>query len=1024
MRNQSSLLQFFGSKQTVGAGSNKNKNVDAKLGKTGSVGSARLCRGGSVDTDSGERKRTKRRKVNFEDERRDVDVDASSRGQGVSVGGTNSRMRLPECFVNLADADEDGSYIMHEENRRRVRGTSSPIAVDEPKAVGPEIIVIGDSPTGALEEKNDSVMNVNDKRGKESPPPPLKDASAFLMARMRERQKSSKRERPQASAGTTTQRSAPAATSVPQGQASNGRNDVVVVDGDVGSGREMRLKSCRSKKIKVLPDQFHYGSLPPVHVGRISLEGVKEELSSSFGRDSRARTPHQDSMGTPSSSFAFHPMRLTPARPWWGRTPLEETKLGTARQCEDDMASLASFANTLTGRTRAGRRDESGASDERDIDPEFIDCELMCPGDISSLKFFTGESVAKLFGWYTGRSRAKRTGSELWTNLFRATCAKEICGNNAGVFSLRNWLQDWRENIYKLDIDGEDEDSLTSASGSEYFQSQLDTEDHLYSMSFDKNLMLISGSTGVCKTQSVYACAEELGFEIIEVNASEKRSGSNVHNLVGEAVKSQNLVDSKRCHSGKRSTKASKGAKRAKRQVVDEDDDDGAGAGDQPHRRRQLTLILFDELETVGEGEKGFSGAIQSICRSSRRPIILTSLSHRPGCLSQSISYSKIMFGRQSAQDVCLHAIMCMMSQDIRVDVEAIDLLSMVFKGDVRQLLNQLQLWMQEPLRCDLTGDDGEPGPRRACLMQDSLGGSFAVLKHVLHPSSMGSAYLHSLWPQMLYDEGFWDPASRTFRDGENLAAPTPAERVPWRSGPLGERRDTTSLDGCLAALIKATSVCDALSDNDAAFDHSEDVGASGMDFLCSEIASRCVGNVTFSEGVDFFVGDGTIRDRSFMLFNTVPEWVKSDKARSDPPSEAKIPQPISSRDAALSALRRSVCGGDKYWSRLESLEGHISNSIAEFRNDHPHSRTDWWKNAAAAARLERLSNSQGRRRAQRSMKLARLGDFGRCCIASESEDRSAPDSRVRKHGGQATGQSRETAAGVREEQPQLSEEL
>ena len=88
MRNQSSLLQFFGSKQTVGAGSNKNKNVDAKLGKTGSVGSARLCRGGSVDTDSGERKRTKRRKVNFEDERRDVDVDASSRGQGVSVGGT------------------------------------------------------------------------------------------------------------------------------------------------------------------------------------------------------------------------------------------------------------------------------------------------------------------------------------------------------------------------------------------------------------------------------------------------------------------------------------------------------------------------------------------------------------------------------------------------------------------------------------------------------------------------------------------------------------------------------------------------------------------------------------------------------------------------------------------------------------------------------------------------------------------------------------------------------------------------
>ena len=61
----------------------------------------------------------------------------------------------------------------------------------------------------------------------------------------------------------------------------------------------------------------------------------------------------------------------------------------------------------------------------------------------------------------------------------------------------------------------------------------------------DKNLLLVSGDSGVSKTDSIYACAQELGFQVIEVNASEKRSALKIQNLVGEAVKSQNLIGGK-----------------------------------------------------------------------------------------------------------------------------------------------------------------------------------------------------------------------------------------------------------------------------------------------------------------------------------------------------------------------------------------------------------------------------------------------------------------------------------------------
>src|SRR3989344_8935631 len=56
-----------------------------------------------------------------------------------------------------------------------------------------------------------------------------------------------------------------------------------------------------------------------------------------------------------------------------------------------------------------------------------------------------------------------------------------------------------------------------------------------------KKAALIYGSSGTGKTSSVYAIANELGYEVIEVNASDMRNAEQINTKVGNAIKQQSL---------------------------------------------------------------------------------------------------------------------------------------------------------------------------------------------------------------------------------------------------------------------------------------------------------------------------------------------------------------------------------------------------------------------------------------------------------------------------------------------------
>uniref|UniRef100_A0A8C9QSE4 ATPase family AAA domain containing 5 n=1 Tax=Spermophilus dauricus TaxID=99837 RepID=A0A8C9QSE4_SPEDA len=93
-----------------------------------------------------------------------------------------------------------------------------------------------------------------------------------------------------------------------------------------------------------------------------------------------------------------------------------------------------------------------------------------------------------------------------------------------------------------LIIDGDKEfpaeiSSISDLSDSKDFKGSSDDEEE----SRLCNTVLITGPTGVGKTAAVYACAQELGFKIFEVNASSQRSGRQILSQLKEATQSHQV---------------------------------------------------------------------------------------------------------------------------------------------------------------------------------------------------------------------------------------------------------------------------------------------------------------------------------------------------------------------------------------------------------------------------------------------------------------------------------------------------
>ncbi|MGC9133197.1 MAG: replication factor C large subunit [Nanopusillaceae archaeon] len=165
-----------------------------------------------------------------------------------------------------------------------------------------------------------------------------------------------------------------------------------------------------------------------------------------------------------------------------------------------------------------------------------------------------------------------------------------------------------------------------------------------------KKALLLYGPPGVGKTSSIYAIANDLNYEVIEINASDTRNARRLHEKLDEAILGKPFFKKGR-------------------------------------------IILIDEVDgMVGFQDKGGIGAIINIIEKSRWPIILTAndpwdLKFRKlRDICNMIEYKKL-----SVTDIYRQLKRIAANEKLNVDDNVLKALAERSSGDLRSAINDLQ---------------------------------------------------------------------------------------------------------------------------------------------------------------------------------------------------------------------------------------------------------------------------------------------------------------------------------------------
>lgn len=102
---------------------------------------------------------------------------------------------------------------------------------------------------------------------------------------------------------------------------------------------------------------------------------------------------------------------------------------------------------------------------------------------------------------------------------------------------LQRWLESWQD--WRAAAPGSQAKKKKQRKKKQMEEDDEDEED--MDDGEPRSTTLITGPPGCGKTALVYATAAKLGFEVIEVNTSQLRSGAEVKKLFSEATQSQHI---------------------------------------------------------------------------------------------------------------------------------------------------------------------------------------------------------------------------------------------------------------------------------------------------------------------------------------------------------------------------------------------------------------------------------------------------------------------------------------------------
>lgn len=242
----------------------------------------------------------------------------------------------------------------------------------------------------------------------------------------------------------------------------------------------------------------------------------------------------------------------------------------------------------------------------------------------------------------------KYSTPSLWVEKYRPTSSKQIIGQQGDksvVKKLSKWLQDWYKN----------------RSGAKKFKPSPWAKDD--DGSFYK-AALISGPPGIGKTTTAHLVSKELGFDIVEFNASDTRSKKLLHDEVTELLSSKSL-------SGMLRGKNGHVAPSAKHVLIMDEVDGMAGNEDRGGIQELIQLVKSTHIPII------------CICNDRNHPKIRSLVNY---CFDLRVQKPRLEQIRGAMMSVCF-------KEGLKIPPDALTDVITCANQDIRQVLNNLSMW-------------------------------------------------------------------------------------------------------------------------------------------------------------------------------------------------------------------------------------------------------------------------------------------------------------------------------------------
>jgi len=219
-----------------------------------------------------------------------------------------------------------------------------------------------------------------------------------------------------------------------------------------------------------------------------------------------------------------------------------------------------------------------------------------------------------------------------WTETYRPTTLSELRGNDKARDALLEWAQSWPSH---------------------------------------REAVILHGSPGVGKTSAAHALAADMGWDVVELNASDQRTADVIERIAGEAARSGTLT---------------------------------GGTGGRK-------LVLLDEADNIhGNYDRGGAGAITRLVKEASQPIVLCANEYYDMSRGLRSACRDIEFRDVSARSIVPVLRDLCRREGVEYEDAALEAIAETNSGDLRGAINDLQALAEVTDR--LTADDVVTGER------------------------------------------------------------------------------------------------------------------------------------------------------------------------------------------------------------------------------------------------------------------------------------------------------------------------